>query len=209
MIAPHPDDEAIGCGGSVCLHAARGNRVRAVFLTSGEAGLRHLSRDEAWRTREAEAEVAAGVLGLSALTFLRQPDWTLGDHIEATAAALTPHLIADAPDIVYLPHEGDWHPDHCVVLAIVRSALGGHAPVRTRFLTYETWAPLSAYDEAEDVTQVMGQKLRALRCHASQMTYYRYDRAVRGLNQYRGEMTRTRYAEVFRQVWPLEAGRTT
>ena len=42
LIAPHPDDESIGCGGTVCHHTDRGDRVAVVFLSSGELGLQHL-----------------------------------------------------------------------------------------------------------------------------------------------------------------------
>lgn len=92
VIAPHPDDEAIGCGGSICLHTSRGDRVAAAFLTSGELGLKHLPREKAWSVREEEARAAADVFGLRRLHFLRQPDWFVGKSIEETVAALCPVL---------------------------------------------------------------------------------------------------------------------
>ena len=52
VIAPDPDDESIGCGGTLCRYTAHGDRVTAVFLSSGELGLEHLPREEAWRIRE-------------------------------------------------------------------------------------------------------------------------------------------------------------
>ena len=78
VIAPHPDDEAVGCGGTIRLHAERGDRVTAVFLTSGELGLPHLPPETACRIREDEAAVAAEVLGIAALSFLRWPDSHVG-----------------------------------------------------------------------------------------------------------------------------------
>src|SRR5215203_5449897 len=92
VLAPHPDDEAIGCGGTLIRHAKQGDRVTAVFLTSGELGLKHLAPDLAWSIREREAQEAARVLGLADLRFLRCPDWFLGEHVEEAAAALQPIL---------------------------------------------------------------------------------------------------------------------
>ena len=112
VLAPHPDDETIGCGGTLCLHRQRGDRTIVVCLTSGELGLKHLPRRKAWAIREKEARVAAKILDVAKVYFLRQPDWMLGDHVEAAGNALRPVLEREQPQIIYLPHEGDGHPDH-------------------------------------------------------------------------------------------------
>jgi hypothetical protein len=66
---------------------------------------------------------------------------------------------------------------------------------------YEVWSPLPQYDDVEDITPVMARKLKAVRCHRSQLGHFRYDAAIRGLNRYRGELAaRCRYAEVFRCI---------
>jgi len=202
IIAPHPDDEAIGCGGTICLHAERGDRIVVAFLTSGELGLKHLPREHAWKIREQEAEMAATVLGVAALSFLRLPDWHVGDGVEEAAASVAPFLAREAPNTIYLPHPQEWHPDHRACLPLVRRALESNdAPIPT-LLTYEVWTPLTQYDDGEDITRVMRRKLKAVRCYRSQIERFRYDRAVRGLNQYRGALAwRCRYAEVFQHAF--------
>jgi LmbE family N-acetylglucosaminyl deacetylase len=205
VIAPHPDDEAIGCGGTVCLHADRGDRVTAVFLTSGELGLKQLPPEQACRVRDAEAEAAAQVLGLAGVSFLRLPDWGVGDEIERAAAALRPVLERAEAELVYVPHADDAHPDHVAALPVLRAALAGASrgagPVMPSVLAYEVWTPMGEFDHVEDITAVMRRKLKAVRCHASQMTEFRYDQAIRGLNRYRGALAaRCTYAEVFRSV---------
>jgi N-acetylglucosamine malate deacetylase 1 len=204
VVAPHPDDEAIGCGGAVCLHADRGDRVMAVFLTSGELGLKHLPQHEAQRVREAEAEAAAGVLGLAGVSFLRCPDWFVGENVAAAAAGLRPVMERERPQVIYLPHPGDAHPDHRAALPVVQAALPGGSGGGPELRAYEVWTPLAEYDRVKDIGAVMGRKLRAVRCHATQLGYYRYDRAVRGLNQYRGALAaRCRFAEVFQSQGPV------
>ena len=207
VIAPHPDDETIGCGGALCRHAAKDDRVVAVFLTSGELGLKHLPREQAWAIREREAKAAAKILGLARVEFLRQADWTVGDHVAETARALRPILKREAPRLIYLPHPNEWHPDHRAALAVLRAALRGAKRLAPELRGYEVWTPLAEHDHVEDITAVMPRKLRALRAHRSQLSEFNYERAVRGLNQFRGELAaKCRYAEVF-QIVPLEAAR--
>lgn len=197
VVAPHPDDEALGCGGALCLHSDRGDRVSVIYLTSGELGLKELAVADARRVREAEAEDAATILGATSTCFLRQPDWFLGDHIEEAVRLVTAQVDEVGPDLIYLPHAEEWHPDHRAASAIVAAL-----PIMTNHLlklrAYEVWTPLAAFEDVEDISGVMVRKLEAVRAYRSQIDEFRFDRAVEGLNQYRGALAaHADFAEVF------------
>jgi N-acetylglucosamine malate deacetylase 1 len=198
VIAPHPDDETIGCGGALARHAAKADRITVAFLTSGELGLKALPREEAWRIREAEAKTAARCLGLKRLEFFRLPDWGLDQHLKTGAGLLRPLLIRERPKLIYLPHPLDWHPDHRAALPLLRQALRALQMSPPELRAYEVWTPLSEYDHVEDISRMMPTKLRALRAHRSQLKEFDYVRAICGLNQFRGAMAaQCQYAEVF------------
>lgn len=201
VIAPHPDDEAIGCGGTLCKHVRDGDRVVAVFLTSGELGLKQFAREKAWSIREKEARNAAKILGLAGTIFLRGPDWMIGSKTSEIAKLLQVVLQRESPGLIYVPHPLEWHPDHAAAIRIVRAALKGGGVTTPTLRGYEVWTPLSEFDHVEDITPVMPQKLRALRAHRSQLAEFDYVRAVRGLNEYRGALAaKSRFAEVFQTI---------
>ena len=202
ILAPHPDDESIGCGGALCLHAGRGDRSAAVYLTSGELGLKHLPPSQAWLAREKEAAKAAEVLGIGERFFLRLPDWCVGDNVAKAAMILSPLLKRLRPDLIYLPHPREWHPDHKAALPVVRAALKGVRSSRPVLRGYEVWTPLLEHDHVENISSVMRLKLRALRFHRSQLKgKFDYVRAVTGLNQFRGALAgNCSYAEVFQTL---------
>jgi LmbE family N-acetylglucosaminyl deacetylase len=201
VVAPHPDDESIGCGGTICLHRERGEPVHAVFLTSGERGMDD-SIEMARGLREAEAAEALAVLGVGRMDLLRLPDLGVAANLEVGASRFAEVLAAHPPGLIYLPHPEDQHPDHEVALPLVRAALRLALPKEQPELrAYEVWTPMTRYDWPEDISRQMSRKLRAVRCYRSQLRTFRYDRAVRGLNQYRGALAaRCRFAEVFRYL---------
>jgi len=204
VIAPHPDDETIGCGGTLCLHADGGDDISVVFLTSGELGLKHFSRKKACAIRESEARKAAAILKLKELSFLRCSDWMLGDQIPKAARLLRPLLVRIHPQIIYLPHPEDGHPDHQAALPILRAALKGVRSLKPSLRLYEIWSPISKYDFVQDISSCMARKLRALRAHKSQLQAFNYIRAVTGLNQFRGALAaKFKFAEVFAEAPPL------
>ncbi|NLC06620.1 MAG: PIG-L family deacetylase [Syntrophomonadaceae bacterium] len=208
VFAPHPDDDLIGCGGSIVKHLQRGNTVTVVYLTSGESGSLKYSKAELAQIREAEATRAATLLGLTDIIFLRNPDGYLEFNRDNLIRIIS--LIRDKqPNIVYLPHSQDLHKDHLrtneLVLEACNRAGGpwfqecaGEPWSVDTILGYEVWTPLIYVSYVEDITPYLEQKIAALRLHESQLQDIQYDEAVRSLNRYRGIMTgKGQYCECF------------
>jgi N-acetylglucosamine malate deacetylase 1 len=199
VFAPHPDDDVIGCGGSIANHVKNGDEVSIVFMTSGEAGSLRYSPEELALVREAEAQSAAAVLGVKEVTFLGNPDGFL-EYNQENLEWITTALRSTRPDLVYTPHSQDNVPDHQATYRLVvescRRAAGpwfgkcGTDPWQVKtILGYEVWTPLEIVAHQQDITDYIGTKLEALRIHKTQLEQIPYDEAVKGLNRYRGIMT--------------------
>ncbi len=156
-LAPHPDDEVLGCGGALALHAAQGDAVRVVLVSDGGAG----GDPEA---RLAESRAAAAELGLDDVRCLGLADGRLGaawDLVQRLREAIDEH----APDVVYAPSPFEHHPDHRAVSAAAMAALAA-GPRRTVML-YGVNAPVP-HAALVDVTAVGARKRAALERFASQ-----------------------------------------
>ncbi len=199
VFAPHPDDDIIGCGGSIAHHVKIGDRVAIVYMTSGESGSLKYSSQELGSIREEEARQAAAVLGVTQLFYLRYPDGYL-DYSKAALDDVVSLIRQLKPTWVYLPHENEAVPDHYITFRLaaegIRRAAGtwfqasGLEPWQvSTVLAYEIWTPLSAVGFSQDISSYINLKLEALRMHRTQIEFIAYDRAVEGLNRYRGVMT--------------------
>ena len=208
VIAPHPDDDAIGPGGSIIQHARRGDAVHIVYVTSGEHGSQVIEPSELARIREGEGAACARLLGAQQTTFLRQPDGNVTYSIELVNEFV--RLIrSNQPDVLYLPHPADGHKDHQAATAVVVEAagraqgnsfpeLGSTGWVIDTILGYEVWTTLARIQYVNDISDVIEDKLAALREHKTQLANVDYDDAVRGLNRYRGAITKGgAYCECF------------
>jgi N-acetylglucosamine malate deacetylase 1 len=201
VVAPHPDDEAIGPGATLLLHRSLGDPVDALFVTSGVHGDHRGAHDPAAYVakREAEARAAAAVLGIGRAEFWGYPDGMVvtAADLAAVTARLADLLARTRPDVIYAPHLGESHSDHHFVARAVAAA---HRDARSgaSLFGYEVWSPLDA-DLAVDVGAVYPRKLDAIRCYASQLECNDIPRAVDGLNRYRAVLLPPggQYAEVF------------
>ena len=124
VVCAHPDDEAVGCGGTLRRHALDGDQIVALFLTSGEGG-GHGEADHA-RTREREARRAAKILGIGEVHFWGEPDGRL--RVKQGLVRRLGELIDSlAPSSLYAPQPNDDHPDHRAAARLVRRAVARSA----------------------------------------------------------------------------------
>ena len=204
VLAPHPDDDLIGCGGSLIKHEKAGAIISIAYITSGEAGSKSLGT-----IRESEAIKACAQLGINAnhLHFLHESDGgiVVGPKIVSEVVEI---IRKGKPDIIYLPHKYDNHPDHLAthqigVKAIEQAGMSSWNSVDQPWsagtvLAYEVWTPLRSPQYLEDTTSVIEQLTQALSFHVSQLEIIAYDDMVRSLGRYRGLLLGNgHYAEAF------------
>lgn len=201
VFSPHPDDETIGCGGTlICL--AQRCEVTVVLVTDGSGG--QAVTDDLSSRRQSEFRHATATLGINSLEFLHEPDGELSINRELRLH-LSQLLEKHRPNWVFLPSPLEAHRDHVRLSAMLTPLCRGAASVE-RIIFYEVWSPLPA-THLVDITDQVDQKQAALAEHATALIYGDYARAVDGLNRYRGvHFGHNRWAEAFLVETADEAG---
>jgi LmbE family N-acetylglucosaminyl deacetylase len=179
-IAAHPDDVEFYCGGTLVMMARRGVVVDVVLATSGDKGTRDMtkSRAKVARIREREQEMAAVVLGIKRVKFLRHPDAELIESLELREEFVREIRITK-PDVLLtfdpnVPYR--YHPDHRVVGRVALDAAWPSARDPLTFPdagppheTAEAWCFAGPNPTLEfDVAEVLNTKIDARLAHVSQ-----------------------------------------
>jgi LmbE family N-acetylglucosaminyl deacetylase len=141
VFAPHPDDEVLGCGGTIALKVLAGAAVQVVIMTDGRTShASFINAQTLVRMRHAEAIDASARLGLdaSAYTFLDFEDNRLRDHATSAQQRVAEILARFDPEHVFVPHRHDRLPDHVATFDIVTSAVRAHDKSMTLF-EYPVW----------------------------------------------------------------------
>lgn len=209
VVAPHPDDEVLGVGGTMLRHLAEGDAVHVVICTRGR--VERFGALQIERVQD-EARKAHAFLGLTGSHFLDLPaaevDTVPGAEVNAAIGKLIHSL---QPDVLYIPHLGDVHRDHQLLVqaAMVASRPAGvHHP--RRILAYETvsetdWyaapiTPAFVPNVFIDITATLERKLQACAIYASQIRPSPDQRSLeslRALSITRGHAMRLAHAEAF------------
>ncbi len=178
VLAPHPDDEAIGMGGVLAMHAANGSQVTVLYLTDG-GGLDE-PRSEMIRTRRAEAEALGTSLGLRQI-FWDTPDTRLTND-GPTVEAMVGVLEELRPEHVYTPSPFDHHHDHFAANQVLVDALERVPTCRPPVAGYEVWDNVPFANYVVDISGQAGAKQAALAHYATPLSYTDFPRLCRYRN---------------------------
>jgi LmbE family N-acetylglucosaminyl deacetylase/GT2 family glycosyltransferase len=207
VIAPHMDDEVIGCGGLLSRYSRAGAVVTVLYLTDG--AMRNLPPEEylgLCRDRRAESEQAADILGVERCIYLSIPERNLA------AAANDPGPIRRVlnecqPDIIVVPSELEHHPDHRAACEWLRLALGD-LRWRPQIICYEVWGSCRPNRLLVLDAPSWRSKVEALGKYQTQLKVLDYQRLMDYLNEKRGLRdpagTPGSRAEAYRQMDALE-----
>jgi LmbE family N-acetylglucosaminyl deacetylase len=126
VFSPHPDDESLGCGGTILKKKQAGASVKLVHVSDGGASTTLIPREELTAMRRKECVDAGRVLGVDDIYFLDYPDGNLWEHIPAATDRVEEILRRESPQQVFLPYSREpmrQASDHVAVTRIVLDAL--------------------------------------------------------------------------------------
>lgn len=217
IIAAHPDDEVLGCGGTLRRHAVLGDEVHILFLADGVS-----SRDGTMagvEERQAAAIATAKKLGAEKPEFLLFPDNRLDTVPQLELAkAIENSARRVSPTIVYVHNAGDLNVDH---RAVYQSAMVAFRPFPESavkgIFAFETassteWSPSGigasfVPDRFVDISAYLDMKLELLRLYEKEMRKFPHPRsqeAVTALARWRGASAGVAAAEAFMTVRWIE-----
>ncbi len=129
VLAPHPDDEVLGCGGLLAQLAGAGAAVRVLFLTDGSGAGEAVDDRAAYaELRRREAAAVADLLGFAGVEHSAVADGTLGEHLDEAVVALRRALLSQRPDLLLVPSPLEASRDHRAAFAAAHRLLTSVRP---------------------------------------------------------------------------------
>jgi LmbE family N-acetylglucosaminyl deacetylase len=195
VVAPHPDDELAGCGGTLVRHLGSGARVTVMFVTDGRrSAALGLDPDTMAKERRREASLAAVILGISDVRWLGFPEghWqcnSLRKHLESCFHEFHPELI-------YAPSCIDFHPEHRKVARALACVIPEDIMVRV----YQAQVPLTSrltniVISVDEQMDLIGSACDAYRTQLGSLSGLRRVRQYAGSFHHAGE-----FAEEFWEI---------
>lgn len=208
VIAPHPDDEVLGCGGTIIKYKKRGDEIYLCLVT--KMYVTPEWSKEYIKKREKQAQIAIKKLGVKKTLFLNLPIVKLDTVPQKKINDLLSKIVTKVnPDIVFIPHQGDVNIDHRLVFASSLVALRPKPGSRIKkILSYEI---LSATewgshfggflpDVYEDITKEIKEKIEVMKIYKVELKKFPHPRSIEAIEilaKKRGSEAGVQAAEAF------------
>lgn len=212
VVAPHADDEILGCGGTIAKLKNDGIKIFVIIVTNAAVGAPEIFTQSSIENVRREALNAHACLGVEETIFLDFPAPALNAFPEYKITDEIGKIIKTlSADVLFLPHPGDLHQDHA---AVYRASLVAARPLSTstvkKILCYETlseteWSPFQFNipfrpNYFVDVNEFLQKKLDAFSCFHSQIKQFPHPRSLKtieDLAHFRGATVGITAAEAF------------
>jgi LmbE family N-acetylglucosaminyl deacetylase len=205
VLAPHPDDESLGCAGTIALLADRGAIVTILTVTDGEATKgAALTRDEIACRRRSESARAAAIIGATP-RYLGLPDGGLPERVSELEGLVRTAISEIAPNVAFVPWLLDGHPDHRALADALAAAMNdADDEAELQVWGYETWTALVP-NRIVDITAAIERKRSALKAHETGSLAFDLS-AGEGLARWRAmhSLSGRGWAEAFLAVTPAQ-----
>jgi N-acetylglucosamine malate deacetylase 1 len=209
-IAPHPDDETLGCGGTLLRHIEAGDHVHWVIFTAVTTA--HGFSEERVRSRDAEINQVAHAYGFAGVHRLDFPTMALDTVPKSDLVGALGRVVKEtAAQVLYIPYRNDAHSDHAAVFdAAASCAKTFRYPSVCSVRAYETLSETEFGIRPDDsgfrpnlfvgIADQFDRKLEVMRIFASELGTFPFPRsevALRALAQLRGSQSGVAAAEAF------------
>ena len=200
IVAPHPDDETIGCGGLLAKH---GKQCDVLLVTDGRMGFFDNSTltnpDEVAKVRKNEFLSAMDYFSVSTVVCLHLPNGNLKPYTQK----LKKYHIKKYNKI-FIPGCLDLHAEHILVNRILRRMIFFQW-CDAEIYEYEVWTPMLNPNKMIDISGLIDRKLEAVSFYKSQIECYYYVNLCKGLNMFRGCAHLLEYAEMYKRRQTLRS----
>ena len=214
VISPHPDDETLGCGGTILKHKNMGDKVHWLIITNVDV-------ENGWDRdivdkRQKEIDTVAEMYGFKKTFKLNYPTAKLDIiPIQEIIKSMSGIILEIEPEIIYLPNRSDVHTDHQITFKATYSCTKNFRyPFIRKILMYETLSETEFSPSLQensfipnvfvDITKYFNEKLEIFKIYKSEVMEGQSPRSlkvIKAFNKYRGSRIGKKYAESFQLIF--------
>ena len=210
VVVAHPDDEVLGCAGTIARHVSDGDKVYVVFMSDGVTSRTGVESNEV-EVRKQAAKDASNILGIvQSLRFLGFPDNRMDTVALLDIVQTLEQVINEIePEVVYTHHSGDLNIDHKITHQAVMTACRPQPGFCVReiysfeVLSSTEWSTNNPFipNYFVDISDILELKISAIKAYNSELRLFPHARSIESIEalvKYRGASVGVHAAEAFR-----------